>query len=176
MDTIVVWFSCGAASAVAAQKTIEKYGDDYNIRVVNNPIKEESEDNRRFLSDVEKWLGIKIETCINPSYPSCSAVEVWEDRKYMGGIKGASCTLELKKKARYMFEMDNDIDFHVLGFVKGEEKRHELFIKNERENTLPVLIDEGITKADCYQIIMQAGILLPIRYRDGFLTLIVMDV
>ena len=28
MDTIVVWFSCGAASAVAAQKTIEKYVDD----------------------------------------------------------------------------------------------------------------------------------------------------
>ena len=26
MKTIVVWFSCGAASAVAAKKTIEKYG------------------------------------------------------------------------------------------------------------------------------------------------------
>ena len=38
---ITVWFSCGAASAVAAKKTIENYGACNNIRVVNNPIKEE---------------------------------------------------------------------------------------------------------------------------------------
>jgi len=42
---IVVWFSCGAASAVAAKKTIEKYGSSNTIRIVNNPIKEEHEDN-----------------------------------------------------------------------------------------------------------------------------------
>ena len=36
--TITVWFSCGAASAVAAKKTIELYGQDNHIRVVNNPI------------------------------------------------------------------------------------------------------------------------------------------
>jgi hypothetical protein len=60
-DTIVVWFSCGAASAVAAQRTIEKYGNFCTIRVVNNPVKEEDDDNRRFLRDVEKWLGINIE-------------------------------------------------------------------------------------------------------------------
>ena len=38
---IVVWFSCGATSAVAAKVTIEKYGKDNNVRIVNNPIKEE---------------------------------------------------------------------------------------------------------------------------------------
>ena len=51
--TITVWFSCGAASAVAAKKTIELYGQDNHIRVVNNPIKEEHPDNVRFLKDVE---------------------------------------------------------------------------------------------------------------------------
>ena len=57
--SITVWFSCGAASAVAAKKTIELYGQDNTIRVVNNPIKEEHKDNRRFLKDVEQWLGVK---------------------------------------------------------------------------------------------------------------------
>jgi len=98
-QTIAVWFSCGAASAVAAKKTIEQYGNTCNIRIINNPIKEEDSDNQRFLKDVEKWLGVKIETCINHNYPSCSAVDVW-DRGYMSGIAGAPCTLELKKHAR----------------------------------------------------------------------------
>ena len=34
---IAVWFSCGAASAVAAKLTIERYGATHDIRVVNNP-------------------------------------------------------------------------------------------------------------------------------------------
>ena len=41
---IVVWFSCGAASAVAAKVTLDKYGQDNNVRIVNNPIKEEHVD------------------------------------------------------------------------------------------------------------------------------------
>ena len=56
---ITVWFSCGAASAVAAKKTIDLYGQDNRIRVVNNPIKEEHEDNQRFLKDV----GVKGNIC-----------------------------------------------------------------------------------------------------------------
>ena len=47
--TIVVWFSCGAASAVAAKETICRYGEHNTIRIVNNPIKEEDADNQRFL-------------------------------------------------------------------------------------------------------------------------------
>lgn len=54
---IAVWFSCGAANAVAAKKTIEKYGKKQEVRIINNPIKEEHPDNQRFLKDVEKWLG-----------------------------------------------------------------------------------------------------------------------
>lgn len=76
--TIIVWFSCGAASAVATKKTIEKYGKTHNIRIVNNPIKEEHEDNQRFLKDCEKWLGKTIEFATSSKYPSQSCVEVWE--------------------------------------------------------------------------------------------------
>lgn len=42
-DKIAVWFSCGAASAIAAKKTIELYGDTCEIVVINNFIKEEKD-------------------------------------------------------------------------------------------------------------------------------------
>ncbi|MGC8064282.1 hypothetical protein, partial [Salmonella enterica] len=49
--TIAVWFSCGAASAVAALKTLEKYSGQYTVRIINNPVIEEDEDNLRFKHD-----------------------------------------------------------------------------------------------------------------------------
>lgn len=167
-DTIAVWFSCGAASAAAAKKTIELYGSTHKIRIINNPIKEEDPDNQRFLKDVEKWLGIEIEFAINSKYPNHSAVEVWNDRKYMSGVKGAPCTGELKRKARQEWEKNNHFDFMVMGFTADEKSRHENFIKTERSNVLPVLINEGITKDDCFKIIQDAGIKLPLSYRIGF--------
>lgn len=78
-DVIAVWFSCGAASAVAAKRTIERYGNLCTVRVINNPVAEEDKDNRRFLSDVQDWLGYEIETCINPKFPTASAYDVWEN-------------------------------------------------------------------------------------------------
>ena len=56
-ETIAVWFSCGAASAVAAKLAIEKYGETHNVIIVNNPVVNEHEDNRRFLKDCEEWFG-----------------------------------------------------------------------------------------------------------------------
>ena len=68
------------------QKTIELYGQDNTIRVVNNPIKEEHADNQRFLKDVEQWLGVEIEYAINPKFPDQSCQTVWEERKFMAGV------------------------------------------------------------------------------------------
>lgn len=167
-ETIVVWFSCGAASAVASFKTLELYGDICNVRIVNNPVKEEHPDNQRFLSDIEKWLGVEIERSINEKYPSCSAVDVWEKRKFMSGPEGAPCTVELKKMARRQFEERNEIDWHVLGFTANEKKRSDNFIRGERENLLPILIDAGITKADCFKILRGHGIKIPEIYDLGY--------
>ena len=166
--TIVVWFSCGAASAVAAKKTIELYASEYNIRVVNNPVKEEHEDNQRFLKDVEKWLGIEIEVCVNPKFPDASCETVWDKRKYMSGVYGAPCTLELKKNARKYWEANNKHDFLVLGFTSEEEKRAKRFKQTERTNLLTPLIDLELSKKDCFDIIMDAGLELPEIYKLGY--------
>ena len=165
---IAVWFSCGVASAVAAKKTIEKYGDICKVRVINNPVIEEDKDNTRFLIDIEKWIKTPIEFAINSKYPSCSAVDVWNKRKFMSGVQGAPCTLELKKIARREWEEENKPDWHVLGFTLDEKRRSDNFIQNERSNLIPILIDEGITKKDCFRIIRKARIRIPEIYDLGY--------
>jgi len=167
-DVIAVWFSCGAASAVAAKRTIEKYGDRTEIRVLNNPIKEEHPDNQRFLHDVVDWLGVKIEFVTNSKYPSQSCKDVWAKRKFMSSPMGAPCTLELKKAARQQWENTNHVDWHVLGFTAEEKHRSDKFIQSERSNLLPVLVEDGLTKADCFKIIRKAGIELPEIYHLGY--------
>ena len=114
-ETIAVWFSCGAASAVAAKKTIDKYGETHNVIIVNNPVVNEHEDNLRFLKDCEVWFGQKVISATNSNYPSCDIRDVFEKRKYISGVAGAPCTQQLKKEARYQFEKENKIDWHVLG-------------------------------------------------------------
>lgn len=167
-DKIAVWFSCGAASAVAAKKTIEKYSDRCCIRIVNNPVKEEHEDNVRFLKDVEAWLDYPIEFALNENYKNASCIEVWDDRRFMSGPQGAPCTIELKKMARRQWEERNPVDWHVLGFTYDEKKRSDRFMLTERSNLIPVLIDEGLTKEDCFRILQQAGIELPEIYKLGY--------
>lgn len=167
-DVIAVWFSCGAASAVAAKQTLLRYGDLATVRVLNNPVMEEDDDNRRFLRDVEKWLGVEIETVKNTNWPSASAEVVWEKRRGMSFPNGAPCTVELKKKARQEWEAHNRADWHVLGFTAEEKKRHERFVLSERDNVLPVLIEAGITKQRCYDMLRSEGINLPRIYSLGY--------
>lgn len=166
--TIAVWFSCGAASAVAAYLTLQKYGGTHTVRIINNPIAEEDTDNRRFLDDVQEWLQHDIEFAINRKYPSASCVDVWEKRKFMSGTHGAPCTMHLKKEARQQWEVDNSPDYHVLGFTVEEKDRHDRFVITERDNVLPVLIDAKMTKADCYMMLQQHGIRPPRIYKLGY--------
>lgn len=165
---IAVWFSCGAASAVAAKLSLGKWGSKNKISILNNPVKEEDEDNQRFLRDCESWLGVKIEHVVNRKYPSSSCVEVWSDRRFMSGPMGAPCTLELKKKARQDWEKLNKPDYTVLGFTSEEVKRADRFRLTERETLLTPLIEEGLDKKDCFKVIEEAGIQLPNTYKMGY--------
>ena len=164
---IAVWFSCGAASAVALKLTVDKYGAE-NVRAVNNPVKEEHFDNLRFLKDVSDWVGIDIEQVKNKNFPGASVVEVFNKRKGMSFPMGAPCTVELKKRARQQWEAENPVDYHVLGFTFDEKRRHERFILTERSNVLPILIDANMTKDDCFRFLASAGIKLPKIYEHGF--------
>lgn len=167
-DVIVVWFSSGAASAVAAKRTVERYRGRCTVRVVNNPIAEEDEDNIRFLHDVEDWIGVEVEFARHKDFPSGSVVEVWDKVKYMSGIGGAPCTRIAKKEARQQWEAANHHDWMVMGFTLDEKKRSDRFMKTERSNVIPVLIEDQLTKEDCFGIIDRAGIALPRIYHLGY--------
>lgn len=166
--TIAAWFSCGEASAVAAKRTLERFGARCRVRVINNPVAEEDADNRRFLLDVQNWLGVEIEIATNRDYPSCSARDVWEKRRFMAGLVYAPCTDLLKKEARRQWEAVNHHDFLVLGFTAEERDRAERFRLTERDTFLPVLVEEGITKAQCFWMLTEAGIELPRMYKMGY--------
>lgn len=165
---IACWFSCGAASAVAAKLTIEKFSIYNCVYIVNSPVDEEDEDNRRFLKDCEAWLGVRIIYAKNKTIGHTSAVKVWDNAKFMSSRYGAPCTMKLKKDARYGFQTEMKIDMHVLGFTSDEISRHKRFILSETDKVIPVLIDAGISKKDCFRILTEAGIKLPSIYSKGF--------
>jgi hypothetical protein len=167
-DTIVVWFSNGAASAAAAYETVRKYGSVCDVRLVNNPIIEEDEDNLRFQRDVSAWLGRPIVLHGNPEYPLNSAVDIWDRRHAMVFPHGAPCTVHGKKEARQDYERKNKVDWHVLGFTADEKSRHDRFVLTERSNVLPVLIDAGMTKNDCAALLRFYDLNLPRVYFEGY--------
>jgi len=167
-DNIVVWFSCGAASAIAWQETLRRYGDTCNVVAVNNPVAEEDEDNRRFASDVAQWLRQSLVEWRNPHYPDASAIKVWDARKAMSFPSGAPCTIELKKKARLDYETKHRVDWNVLGFTADEESRYRRFVLTERQNVLPVLIDAKMSKQMCMDRLLSAGISPPRVYGEGY--------
>lgn len=166
-DKIVVWVSCGAASAVAAIETVRAYGTE-RVLLVNNPIAEEDEDNQRFVDQLSLLVGLDIERARSKEYPDQSCVDVWEKRKYMSGPLGAPCTMILKKWARQQWEAENHVDWHVLGFTADETARHDRFVQTERGNVLPILIERGITKDDCFRICREWGLELPRIYSWGY--------
>jgi hypothetical protein len=166
-ETINVWFSCGAASAVAARATLDLYGAKNNVRILNNPIAEEDADNRRFLRDVEEWLGVRIFEVTHPDFPTGSCQAVWGKRKFMSSPYGAPCTSTLKIAARQLWERDNGGGHTVLGFTADEAARAAQFEREQRA-LLKVLIACGMTKRDCFLFLRAAGLRLPRVYSLGY--------
>ena len=167
-QTIAVWFSRGAASAVAAMIAVRAYQRTNEVRVLTNPVKEEHSDNTRFEKDVAGWIGVEIEHVTNHKFPSASCDDVWRSVRGMSFPKGAPCTVELKKSARQQWEQKHSPDWHVLGFTSDEKKRHDRFTLTERSNVLPVLIWCGIDKQACMSILASNGIRPPKMYDLGF--------
>lgn len=165
---IFVWFSCGAASAVAAKIILDLYGDKNNIKILNNPIKEEHHDNKRFLQDLQSYLNHTIISVTNPDFPEQSAQEVWERKKFMSGVYGAPCTTLLKKRARQFYERDNNCDFIVMGFTSEEQKRVVNFRNSELIPLLTPLLDNNMTKVSCADFLISEGLKLPEIYKLGF--------
>lgn len=163
MTRCVVWFSCGAASAVSAKIALEKYP---NAILAYCDTGSEHEDNFRFLKDCENWLKTKVTVLKSKTYEN--TWDVFSKTKYLVGPRGARCTTELKKKVRQQFE-DLENDIQVFGFDIAERERASRFTENNPEMKcwFP-LIDSNIAKTECLKIISSAGIEVPIMYKLGY--------
>lgn len=163
-ERVISWFSCGAASAVAAKLAVEKYGDRVTVAYCDT-MASEHPDNARFFNDVQQWLGRDILRLRSEKYYSVE--EVFQKRRYMSGIAGAICTTELKKIPRFSFQLPDDI--HVFGFTLDEQKRIDSFERGNPELYLDwILRDQGYSKADCLTTLHCADIALPAMYALGF--------
>lgn len=161
---IVCQFSCGAASAVATKLTLAQHGETRDVQILNAFVKEEHPDNRRFLSDCEKWFGRKITVLRDEKY-GASTVEVFRRNQFFASRKGAECTRALKRKL--MDRWKNKDDVMVLGFTIEEEHRYDDILERF-PNAMAPLIEKGLTKADCLAMVERAGIELPAMYRLGY--------
>lgn len=163
---ILVWFSCGAASAVAAKETLRLYSTTHNVVIVNCDTRpSEHDDNYRFSREVEAWLGQPMTYIRNDKYATVD--DVFEQTRYMSGINGARCTTELKKLPRLRFQHPDDT--HVFGFTYEEQKRIVDFeAKNPELRLLWPLRDQHIRKSQCFYRLAQADITLPQMYVLGF--------
>lgn len=162
---VVVWFSCGAASAVAAKLAVSRH-EDVVVAYCASTLSSEHPDNLRFLRDVERWIGQPIEMLYSDRYKD--TWDVWERTGWLVGPAGARCTQELKKAVRQQYE-DPMGDRQVFGFTREECRRAERFRAANPEVYLDaVLIDEGLGKAECLGIIERAGIEIPAMYRLGY--------
>ena len=161
-NRIVSWFSCGAASAVATKLMLQ---EENPVTIAYCYVKEEHDDNMRFLRDCEKWFNQDIIILKNEKYNG-SCHEVFK-KQFFNTPHGSPCTTELKRKVRLKFQEPNDII--VFGYTAEEEERLNTFIdRNPETHVRAPLVEQGITKEDVLAMIERADIELPVMYKLGY--------
>ena len=164
MSRVLAWFSCGSASAYAAKLAVEKYGDRCEVLYCDT-LAHEHPDNRRFLADVERWIGKPVKILKSAKYEDI--YDVFRKTRWLIGPKGARCTTEMKKNVRKAYQTVDDL--HVFGFTFEEGHRiKKLHEENPEIDAEFPLYANGITKAECPQAVAAAGIEQPAMYRLGY--------
>ena len=158
----ISWFSCGAASAVATKLTLATHED---VEVCYCDTGAEHEDNKRFMGECEEWFGREVTILKSDEFEDTWAV--WEKRRYIAGIAGAPCTVALKVIPRLDFQRVDDI--HVFGYTSEETARANRLREHQFELTVETpLIERGLTKSACLEMVTRAGLKLPVTYAQGF--------
>lgn len=160
---IVARFSCGAASFVAWKIAVERYGN--RVEAVNAFLAAEHDDNRRFLIDCERYLGRTVTVLQDTKYDA-DPLKVWFAKRFIASNKGAPCARALKGEILDAYHPESPM---VLGYTADEAGRLDRFLDaNAGRSVIAPLIEEGLTKDDCFQIVADAGLVLPIPYLQGF--------
>jgi hypothetical protein len=160
----LIWWSTGAASAVTARLMLR---EEPGALIVRCETSNEDPDNYRFEADVMRWLNRSTTLIKSDKYES--VWDVWQGRRYMAGIDGAPCTVEMKIAPRLAFQLPTDI--HVFGYTADgrDVGRFGQLKANYPELTVRApLIERGITKAASLAMAQGWGLELPRSYAMGF--------
>jgi hypothetical protein len=163
---MIIHFSCGAASAVSALICMMEKPD--KIELIYTDPGSEHKDNQRFLRDFENLAGQKVTYLKSKKYNS--PMDVFEERRFLAGPKGAPCTTELKKKVARDY-LGNRLleEVNIWGFDPKESGRAKTFNNNNPElRSRYPLMEHSISKSDCYYIIDSLGLDLPYMYKLGY--------
>lgn len=167
---MVVWFSCGAASAVAAKVCVDAYGPKREVVVVNVDMSaDEHEDNERFLKDVERWIDRPIERIKNEKYPGGIFNVFLKERFIVSKTQGAACSRRLKREVQWKYAKPGDTK--VVGYTADRKELVRAVALRQNfpeENFFFVLAEHRIFKSDCFKVLTTAGIKLPVMYELGF--------
>lgn len=163
---IVAWWSGGITSAVACKKALEMYEDVHLVYIETGS---HHPDLLRFKKDCENWYGQEIVTIQNEKYQD--HYDVIRQTRYINGASGARCTGDLKRRVREKWEKDKPIKGYVWGFEAGakEEARAErVKLAIPKYDHYFPLIESGLEKQDCINLIQEVGIEVPMMYKLGF--------
>lgn len=171
MTRFVCQFSCGAASAVSTKIVLYEHRQGYGqssdqVLILNAFIKEEHPDNRRFLSDCERWFKFPI-TVLSDETHGASTDEVWRRQRWIKSLHGAPCSKILKRNLLSKMQLPGDVN--VIGFTREESDRFEnLCERFPLEHFRAPLIEHDLSKSDCLAIITDAKIEIPAMYKLGY--------
>lgn len=160
---VLIWFSCGVASACAAKITLEQYPDAEILYC--DTLKDEHPDNLRFISDCQRWLHREIHILHSDDYTDI--YDVFDKTGWLVGHGRARCTTELKRAVREAYQEPGDI--HVFGLTADEEDRIVRFEEDNPEIYLWwVLLEAEMSKQDCFYLFGRSGFELPAMYKLGY--------
>ena len=164
MTRRLVWFSRGAASAVAWMLARRSDPDCIAVHCATGA---EHEDSDRFEREWSARMNATVTTLRSDKY--ADTWDVWGKRRWLSGVEGAICTGELKAAPRIAFQRPDDI--HVFGYTAdaADVTRANRLRANYFEMQIETpLIDAGLTKEGVLAMVESTGIALPAMYRLGF--------
>ena len=151
----IAWFSGGVTSAVAT-----KLSGVSDIRMMD--INTHHIDTYRFVGECSEWFGHSVKLFYAHSRYK-NQFEVIDGERFVNGPGGAACTKLLKRFGR------EPGGTQIFGFSYDERDRAERICQTEPEtNFVFPLIEQKITKTDCFEILKQNHIEIPVMYKMGY--------
>lgn len=166
MSRVICWFSCGVPSTVALILSRRLYGADLTVATYTEAGGEHP-DNKRYLKDVERRLGLGVIRIKSTKYKGIDDVFVRE--RFLRGRTGARCTVEMKKEPRRKFQTDGDV--HIFGYTNDKKDRKRAFRLQKQNPEIYCrfpLVEMGLKRKDCFRtVIKDYQLKPPITYEQG---------